>query len=135
MQSAITVPWDPILKEINRILVPGGFAQFAEFIYHHNTGTTSPYRKRIFERSPVRRMEQQFIQVCPFRYKTVDFRRQLGAWARHCSKISLLPICSKLQEIIRIQRSSYSPFQLAYGGHNARRNSLEDKCSPIFLMG
>lgn len=113
MQSAITVPWDPILKEINRILVPGGFAQFAEFIYHHTSGTTSTYRKRIFERSPVRRMEQQFIQVSPFRQQRLIF---VGSWENGHNTVQKFHYCQSAQN----SRELFGP----KGAHIPRSNRL-----------
>jgi len=65
MQAAILVPWDGIIREINRVLVPGGCAQFGEFIYEHFCLSTSPYRKRNFPSSPVKQMESRFLQVLP----------------------------------------------------------------------
>jgi ubiquinone/menaquinone biosynthesis C-methylase UbiE len=63
MQSAITTPWDSLLTEINRILIPGGYVQFAEFIYEHSQNTVNPYKMRAFRNSPVKQMENRFIKV------------------------------------------------------------------------
>jgi ubiquinone/menaquinone biosynthesis C-methylase UbiE len=63
MQSAVTFDWEIILKEINRILVPGGYVQFAEFIYKHILGTTNRLRKHVWGRHPIARLEKRFIEV------------------------------------------------------------------------
>ena len=64
MQAAVTGPWETLMKEIHRILVPGGAAQFVEFIYEHKI--RNPTKLAAFQRSPVKRMEQQFQEVSPY---------------------------------------------------------------------
>ena len=61
MQAAVTWSWDTLVREIHRVLVPGGTVQFAEFIYDHVT--RDEIRRRQFIRSPVKRMESKFTQV------------------------------------------------------------------------
>jgi len=63
MQSAVTFSWEILLREINRILVPGGWVQFAEFIYQHSTESRSPEVKSKLRDSPIGRLETRFIEV------------------------------------------------------------------------
>ena len=62
MQSEITIPWDTIIAEINRVLVPGGYAQFTEFIYEHTCLSPLAHRKRAFPNSPLKEMEMRFTR-------------------------------------------------------------------------
>jgi len=63
MQAAVTWSWDTLVREIHRVLVPGGTVQFAEFIYDHISRAPSDLRRRQFPRSAVKRMETKFTQV------------------------------------------------------------------------
>ena len=64
MQSAIIGPWDALIKEIHRILVPGGALQLAEFIYEHTSALQ--WRRWQIPRSPVKDLERRFREVSRF---------------------------------------------------------------------
>jgi hypothetical protein len=63
MQSVIK-DFSAFYKEINRILVPGGWALFGEFLYLHYCGSTKISKDR-FERSPIKKLERKFHEVVP----------------------------------------------------------------------
>ena len=65
MQSAVTVPWEKLLMEIHRVLVPGGIAHFGEFVYEHHSFADKPAVRRQFFRCAIKNFERSLQLVCP----------------------------------------------------------------------
>jgi len=97
MQSVIK-NWPTFLKEINRILVPGGWAMFGEFLYLHYCACTAISKFR-FEQSPIKKLERTFHQFARVHRLTVFKQFTLtklliasGGWTPPTEEIIKVPI-------------------------------------------